>query len=293
MLKACVLVGVFSSAAAECDLASDLQHIWTARGVDYPRQRVTGPMQADEMLLLFGLVRTSSVARVLEIGGFKGDSAYNFLQALKCKVGGSVTPMVVTVDLSPIKPIRQHIVAHRTLRKNAINLTMDDVEGQPVDAILLDCHAFYASQHILANVFEHGLLSSNGFVILHDTGLHATQRYGWALHNHEPAGWVHQPVERLIAQWLQAVDCSFQRISAHDDARVLGPRHGLTIMQRRIDLTVNNCASGKRAFMDYEPADCRAVQSATRQSDERCRAYMLDAASRFKLLGIEGPSKFR
>lgn len=49
------------------------------------------------MLLLFGLIRASSVARVLEVGGFKGDSAYTFLRALRCKFNGPVKPMVITV----------------------------------------------------------------------------------------------------------------------------------------------------------------------------------------------------
>ena len=56
-------------------------------------------MQADEMLLLFSIIRTSSVRRVLEIGGFHGDSAFNFLQALRCKRGGAV----ITVDLQRVK----------------------------------------------------------------------------------------------------------------------------------------------------------------------------------------------
>ena len=217
---------------ATCNLASDLAHLsQPTPGWDgaYPRQMAMGPMQADEMLLLFGLVRSSSVARVLEIGGLQGTSAYNFLQALRCKHGGPVAPMVITVDINPVHRWESHLVTHRTLQKDATLLTMADIGGEAVDAILLDCHAFYASQHILLNVFDRGLLSANGFLFLHDTGLHdyptPLPKVTWAQLNKQPPGWVHQPVERLIAQWVTQQDCAFQRVSAHDDARDVGPRH--------------------------------------------------------------------
>ena len=128
-----------------CDLYKDLAHL-RSEAFDYPRQAGRGAkMQADEMLLLFSTVRTSSVRRVLEIGGYHGDSAFNFLQALRCKRGAAV----VTVDLRPVKQWKEHSVPHRTLLKDAANLTMADVDGMPVDAILLDCHAYYATQHIV------------------------------------------------------------------------------------------------------------------------------------------------
>ena len=79
---------------------------------------------------------------------------------------------------------------------------------------------------------------------------------------------MHQPVERQLAEWLQS---EWQRISFHDDRRVPF-RHGLTIMQRRVDLSVDDCSTGAREkiFFDYEPQDCRSVQEATRKEDERC-----------------------
>ena len=67
----------------ECDI-TDIYHLM-GKWASYPRQNHGGAMQADEMLSLFALVRTSFVTRILEIGGGKGDSALNFLQALKCK----------------------------------------------------------------------------------------------------------------------------------------------------------------------------------------------------------------
>lgn len=112
-----------------CDLSNNLAHLQT-KEADYPRQGVFGPMQADEMLAVFSIIRTSSVKRVLEIGGFKGDSAWNFLEALRCKQhqDGDDTakllspPVVYTVDLNPVKTWHDHPVMHKTFVKDASKL---------------------------------------------------------------------------------------------------------------------------------------------------------------------------
>lgn len=167
-----------------CDLFYDLSHLSrNPNKTDYPRQEVSGPMQADEMLLLFSLIRTSSVRRVLEIGGFHGDSAFNFLQALRCKRNATV----ITVDVRSVKR-HEHIVPHKTLRMDAANLTMADVDGEAVDAILLDCHAYYSTQAVLRNVFERRLLSRDGYIFLHDTGLHREHTRHDQYNTDPPAG---------------------------------------------------------------------------------------------------------
>jgi hypothetical protein len=267
----------------DCNLSTDLAHLQTPAS-DYPRQRVSGPMQADEMLTIFSLVRTSSIKRVLEVGGLRGDSAYNFLQALRCKNydndNNNNSVAVYTVDVNPVKTWEQHLVPHKTMVKDATTLTLQDLDGKPVDAVLLDCHAFYATQNIIRNLMKNNFLSPQGFFILHDTGLHPPmpvelvpehKRNIW-LQQSDPLGIVHQPVERLIAQWLQTEDCAFQRVSLHDDSRP-DKRHGITIMQRRVNLDVNDCSTGQRgrAMVDYEPRDCEAAQAYTRTTlQETC-----------------------
>jgi len=250
-----------------CNLANNLAHL---RRFGYPRfsAEIQGSLQVDEMLLLFSLVRASSILRILEIGGLNGRSAFNFLEALRCKRGG----VVITVDVRPsVKRWGTHPVSHLTLIKNAADLTMDDIGRQEIDALLLDCHAYYSSQNVLRNVFERGLLSRHGFIFLHDTGLHRNRTYDRSQLNLDPSGYIHQPVERLLAQWIQTQDCSFQRISIHDDLRIF-PRQGITIMQRRVNLDINDCNTGKigKQYFDYEPRDCLNVQHAMTQENKRC-----------------------
>ena len=46
-------------------------------------------------------------------------------------------------------------------------------------------------------------------------------------------------------------DCAFQRVCMHDDSRE-DPRHGLTIMQRRVDLSVDDCSTGGREKLSFD-----------------------------------------
>ena len=73
-------------------------------------QQAGGPIQDDEALLLFALIRVMRMRRVLEIGGLRGYSARNFIEAVG---NGGKVYTVETGSLEPIAP--NHIV----LAKNA------------------------------------------------------------------------------------------------------------------------------------------------------------------------------
>jgi predicted O-methyltransferase YrrM len=257
-----------------CDLSSNLQHLQNNDKFDYPRQLVAGPMQADEMLVLFAMVRTSFVRRVLEIGGWKGDSAYNWLEALRCKNDATV----YTVDRRVVPRHDHPAVTHKTILKDAATLVLVDIDNEPIDLLLLDCHAYEASQHIFNAVIGNNLLSRNGFIVLHDTGLHP-KKFKWPFwpgaQIPTDQGIIHQPVERLLADWIPLQDCSFQRISFHHDDRY-APRHGMTILQRRTDLTFdkqcNMFANGTMygGMYDFKAKDCQEVHAYTTKVQQEC-----------------------
>ncbi len=73
------------------DLKYDLSHL-TQR----PNQAVSGPIQDDEALFLFALIRVMLVRRVLEIGGLSGYSATNFTKAV------GPLGVVYTIDIRPV-----------------------------------------------------------------------------------------------------------------------------------------------------------------------------------------------
>ena len=206
-------------------LHEDLRHI----GRQGLMQRVIGPLQDDEALLLFALVRTSNVRRVLEVGGLGSRfSARNFLAALRHKENA----MLYTIDDNPVASLGPR---HVTLTADASSFTADMIGREPLQLLMLDCHNYAASRQLLERILETDMLDvDGGFVALHDTGLHprSASSTGTAWRG----GLIHQPVERLLASWLGG-RASWQRISFHDNTR--RPfRHGLTIMQRRVDLGV-------------------------------------------------------
>ena len=75
------------------------------------RQEVSGPIQDDEALFMYAIIRGMQIETVLEIGGLNGYSARNFLAA----VGPEGT--VFTCDVNPVAQIANN---HVVLIKNGI-----------------------------------------------------------------------------------------------------------------------------------------------------------------------------
>jgi len=255
--------------ASHIALSYDLAHIgWQGR-----KQDVVGPLQDDEALLLFALSRALGVNRVLEIGSLNGDSARNFLSAVRC----TLRAKVISVDPSPTVPMlaENHVV----VRKDAASLSSADLDNLPVELLLLDCHDYQASQKVVRRILSQQLLSATGLIVLHDTGLHpAGLNYSGAPHasigTKAGRSWqgahgvdlqvpshrlhvMHQPVERLLAQWIEKYDAhgNWQRLAVHDDfARgAVSYRHGLTVMQRKQSLHVPShlCRSTSASSMGF------------------------------------------
>ena len=210
---------------------------------EYTQQRVLGPIQTDEAFFLHALVRTTGITRVLEIGGFLGHSARVFLDAMQC----APTFTMYTVDINPVPNVDP--LHHWTIQKDAVTLTPADVGGARIELLFLDCHAFYATRAVVELMLRHEMLTPDAFVVLHDTGRNHDPRMRWTRNG------IHQPVERLIAQWLSSSH-GWQRLSFHDDRRKHG-RHGLTVMQRKHNLSVP--CDGWTQFFDASRQDCMAI----------------------------------
>jgi predicted O-methyltransferase YrrM len=70
----------------------DLSHLTQPQ-----KQNVVGPIQDDEALFLYSLIRTMRLKRILEIGGDVGYSATNFLKA----IGGNGIVYIVEAHSLP------------------------------------------------------------------------------------------------------------------------------------------------------------------------------------------------
>ena len=259
---------------SQATLFHSLRHI----GLQGKEQMVVGPVQDDEALLLFAMTRALGVNRVLEVGGLLGFSARNFLEAVAC----TPAPAVYTLDLDAVPRVGPR---HFTIQKSAELLTAADLHNKPVDLLMLDCHHYPATTELLRRLLREDLLAPNALIALHDTGLHPVQGwFNWSsiesrqgnvatVKMPDTEGRMHQPVERLVAQWLVKYDCNgdWQTIVVHDDAvrgGVAAMRHGLTLMQRRVSLYVPRhvCSNQQWGLGGTGPQtveECVSVQSKT------------------------------
>ena len=205
-------------------VAYDLSHLTQSDD-----QKVLGPIQDDEALLLFALIRTMRLKRVLEIGGLEGYSARNFLKA----IGPAGT--LYTVDINPVPSLAAN---HKVLTKNCAALDRNDLDGAQLDLIFIDCHLYGEQMDMIQRLYNERAMTDETVIALHDTGLHPAKWVSWSYE--VMGGWVHQPVERRMVNDLRAA--GFDAISFHMDRRPPGEelafRHGLTIMQRFKPLSV-------------------------------------------------------
>lgn len=192
-------------------------------------QQVGGPIQDDEALFLFALVRAMRLRRILEIGGLDGYSAANFLKAVGS--GG----IVYTVDLQPV-PARA--ANHRIITKDVADVSEADLDHDRIDLVFFDAHAYVPQMDLLMRLRRAGMVGDETVLALHDTHLHPTRTCEWAYPIEE--GWVHQDVERRMVNDLRRM--GYDSFSLHTDlvrdAEALPMRHGVTVMRKFKPLAV-------------------------------------------------------
>jgi hypothetical protein len=186
-----------------------------------PHQEVWGPIQDDEALFLFSLIRTMCLKRILEIGGLAGYSAMNFVKA------AGADAIVYTVDLNPVHQIAPN---HVTIQKNAALLTALDVENRPLDLVFFDCHLFGVQMTAFRTLRSAGMITDDTVLAWHDTNLHPHKFFASDM-PHVPGGWAHQPDERQMVNEIRRL--GYDVISLDTKAHMHGPhlpfRHGVSI----------------------------------------------------------------
>ena len=121
-------------------------------------QNVSGPIQDDEALFLYSIIRGCRLQRILEIGGLSGYSAKNFLEALQFNKNG----IVYTCDLNPVPVLAEN---HKVIIKNALNLTIDEIDNAPLDLLFFDCHDMI-QMDIYYKFVSQGIINDNTFIDL-------------------------------------------------------------------------------------------------------------------------------
>ena len=224
--------GVLERGSADGGGKYDLSHL-----VQPADQNIGGPIQDDEALVLYGLVRTMRLKRVLEIGGLSGYSARNFLAALSWDTDTAV----YTVDLDKVQ---SQATNHFTIQKDVGLLEPRDVHDKPLDLVFFDAHVYDAQMEMFLRLRRFGLITDETVIALHDTGLHPRRSAPWSYpvaDTDGQHGWVHQDVERRMVNALRR-DFGYDAICFHTDVRRndarLPFRHGVTVMKKYVELKV-------------------------------------------------------
>jgi hypothetical protein len=193
-------------------------------------QVVGGPIQDDEGLFLFALIRCMRLRRVLEIGGLGGYSARNFLAAV------GPLGVVYTVDLNPVPRLADN---HITIQRDCRTIDAKELGSAPIDFVFFDCHAYDAQMTMLKNLQKSGVVHDRTILGLHDTNTHPYKGCWWAFETAD--GWVHQVAERKMVNELR--NGGYEALMLHTDAgrhdSSLPFRHGVTILSRNRYLLID------------------------------------------------------
>jgi predicted O-methyltransferase YrrM len=191
-----------------------------------PSQEVLGPIQDDEALLLYSVIRTMRLHNIVEIGGLSGYSAKNFSSAL---LDGNI----YTIDIQPVPKVSDN---HIVIVKDCRDITKEDIPVE-VDMIFFDAHVYQEQVDFYNTLKNNGIINDNVVLAFHDTNLHPYNLCGKYFLQDEN-GWVHQPVERSLVEYFKKQ--GFDAICFHTrmDESTIRFRHGITIMRKYKTLTV-------------------------------------------------------
>lgn len=185
-------------------------------------QKVGGPIQDDEALFLYSIIRGMRIKTVFEIGGLFGYSAKNFLEAVE------EDGYVFTCDVNPVPTFgRNHIFLH----KNALDITKDDFYGKIIELMFFDCHDYDVQMEVLNRFSKYNIINDSTVLAFHDTNTHPAQFFP-SYKNEE--GWVHQTAERKMVNTLY--DQGWHPFCLHTKHSKHSPefpfRHGITVMSK-------------------------------------------------------------
>jgi predicted O-methyltransferase YrrM len=175
---------------------------------------VMGPVQRDEALFLYGLVKIVDPKTIVEFGFSRGHSATNFLKAM------SSDSRLYSYDISDASvqlARRIHDNRFRLIHKSQVDFDSSDVDHRRVDFAFFD-----ASHDCDLNLLTFDRLrislSDRALIAVHDTGSH------WLDPSHPI-----KPHEREFVNHVRLSMPDFDLIHLDCTTKY---RHGLTLLQR-------------------------------------------------------------
>jgi predicted O-methyltransferase YrrM len=198
-------------------------------------QLVYGPIQDDEALLLFGLVKALRPKTVIEFGYSGGVSALNFLKAL------DEDGKLYSYDINPATSHNDKRL--KFYQKSQTEFLFSDVDNRKIDlAFFDDGHIFDINTNAFVKVIEY--LAPNAVIVVHDTGLHVVKKEPFQMGScdfENFCGAAHQHDERRFINWIIENYPNWSVIQLHSFNIF---RHGFTILQKKYNLSLSDAPSG-------------------------------------------------
>lgn len=217
-------------------IAGRTQPLKLAHLLAYDDEGAIGPLQQDEAVALFGIVRCLRPITLVEFGFFHGHSAFNFLMAMQ------EDALLVSYDVDDESALRARVEfaglrGFQFHHKSQDAFDPSDVGGRPLDFVFFDAaHHLDLNQRTFEKILQH--LSPGAMVAIHDTGIwnpaflqDVHRSFIQEMPTRTTAGGniIHQPGEREFVEWILAEHPEFQAIHLHSDQTL---RHGLTLLQK-------------------------------------------------------------
>jgi predicted O-methyltransferase YrrM len=202
----------------------------------YTNKHAAGPLQRDEAILLYGILKVIRPKTLVEFGFNNGNSTYSLLKAIDKDC------LLFSYDISnKSKWIAERYFSKRFknfkfLHKGQDDFDPADCEFRKIDYVFFDAsHDFQINSKTFLRLYEN--LSANAIVMIHDTGLWNADLLLKMHHDllpllkyKEVQGRIaHQYDERLFVNWVCENFPEFEVIHFHSE-NVL--RHGLTLLSR-------------------------------------------------------------
>lgn len=218
----------------------DLSHL------NQDTQYVYGPIQDDEALFLYSIIKVLRPKSVVECGMYQGYSTQNILSALDSNA------KLYTFDIQLInrKAIAFNDIRFKFIKKSQADFDTNDVDNKLIDLVYLDDgHIFDVNVKFWEKILPS--LTYNAVVIMHDTGLHINDEEKYAKNcvcefNNSYCGWAHCIDDRHFINWVIDKYPEWSVINFHSFNIY---RHGLTILQRKFKLEVKNADRNKCKLM--------------------------------------------
>ncbi len=211
------------------------QRIGISHLLSYVDRDALGPLQRDEAIALFGIIKTLRPKTIVEFGFFHGHSAFNFLCALERDA------RLYSYDISEDSSRRATHELSFDRRLTFIHKSQADFDPGDIDHRLVDFVFFDAAHDLALNIETFNrirpCLTPGAIIAIHDTGLWEKAHFSQAqaLFAQTANGrWItetlyaHQPEERAFVNWIVSHQPDFGVIHFHSTDTL---RHGFSLIQ--------------------------------------------------------------